>query len=101
LGVGTDIFGIHPNTQQGADLLAQECGYLIAMPDFFRGKGWKTDNIPAKEGRAVMQAYIQSIGSWEIVRADLLAVVKYSRERGKRRIGVRYFLFLELAVQGK
>ena len=86
--MGKDIFGIHNNTLQGADHLAKECGYTIVMPDFFRGKGWKTDNIPPKEGRPAMQAYIQSIGSWEIVRPDLLSVVAYLKNEGKTSIGV-------------
>jgi hypothetical protein len=47
------------------------------MPDFFRGKAWATDNIPPKEGRAAMQAHIQSIGSWDLVRPDLLATIAY------------------------
>jgi hypothetical protein len=58
------------------------------MPDFFRGKGWKTDNVPPKEGRPAMQAYIQSIGSWEIVRPDLLSVVEQLKKEGKTSVGV-------------
>ena len=54
------------------------------MPDFFRGKGWKTDNIPPKEGRPAMQAYIQSIGSWELVRPDLVATIEFLR--GERMV---------------
>jgi hypothetical protein len=58
------------------------------MPDFFRGKGWETDNIPPKEGRPAMQVYIQSIGSWELVRPDLLATIEYLEKEGKTSIGV-------------
>lgn len=32
-----DIFGFHPSTKLGADILA-DAGFLIIMPDFFRGK---------------------------------------------------------------
>jgi len=88
-----DIFGFHNNTFQGADHLAQKCGFTIAMPDFFRGKGWKTDNIPPKEGRPAMQAYIQSIGSWELVRPDLLATIEFLKEEGKTSIGGYGFCF--------
>ena len=83
-----DIFGFHPNTFQGADHLAQKCGLTIAMPDFFRGKGWKADNIPPKEGRPAMQAYIHSIGSWELVRPDLVATIEFLRGEGMVDIGV-------------
>jgi hypothetical protein len=58
------------------------------MPDFFRGKGWKTDNMSPKEGRPAMQAYIQGIGSWEVIRPDLLAVVEFLKKEGKASIGV-------------
>jgi len=88
-----DIFGTHPNTQQGADHLAKQCGYTILLPDFFRGKGWDTNDIPPKEGREKMQAYIQSIGSWEIVGPDLLAAVSYLRERNVQSIGAYGFCF--------
>ncbi|ORY79524.1 dienelactone hydrolase [Protomyces lactucae-debilis] len=33
-----DIFGFHPATQQGADLLAESLDALVVMPDFFHGK---------------------------------------------------------------
>lgn len=58
------------------------------MPDFFRGNGWKTDNIPPKEGRPAMQAYIQSIGAWEIIRPDLLATIEYLNGERKTELGV-------------
>jgi hypothetical protein len=59
------------------------------MPDFFRGKGWKTDNVPPKEGRPAMQAYMQSIGSWDIIAPDLKAAVEYIKQNGRSSIGVR------------
>jgi dienelactone hydrolase len=93
-----DIFGFHPNTFQGADHLAQKCGCTIAMPDFFRGKAWKTDNIPPKEGRPAMQAYIQSIGSWEIVKPDLVATIEFLRGEGMVDIGVSCCSFLARVV---
>jgi hypothetical protein len=59
-----DIFGIHPSTLRGADFLSSRLGpgFQIYVPDIFRGKGWKTDNIPPREGRAAMQTYIKEIG---------------------------------------
>ena len=37
--VGYDIFGFHPNTKQLCDKLASQ-GFLVVMPDHFRGKPW-------------------------------------------------------------
>jgi dienelactone hydrolase len=35
--VGHDIFGFHPNVKQFCDLLSK-AGYLVVIPDYFRGK---------------------------------------------------------------
>jgi hypothetical protein len=40
-----------------------------------------------------MQAYIQSIGAWEIVRPDLLATVEWLKGDGKSEIGVCFHSF--------
>jgi hypothetical protein len=61
---------------------------VIAMPDFFRGKGWDTTNVPPKEGRPAMQAYIQSVGAWEIIKPDLAATVEWLKGEGRDDIGV-------------
>lgn len=83
-----DIFGFHNNTFQGADHLANICSYRIVIPDLFRGQGWSTDNIPPKEGRPVLDAWIQRVGSWERVRPGLLEIVQCLRKDGARSIGV-------------
>lgn len=38
-----DIFGIAPQTIQGADLLAAALDALVLMPDFFKGAGKKNE----------------------------------------------------------
>lgn len=68
--------------------MASICGYRIVIPDFFRGQGWSTDNIPPKEGRPVLDAWIQSAGSWEKVRPGLLETVKCIRNDGATSIAV-------------
>lgn len=88
-----DIFGFHPNTFQGADRLAQRLGYQIVIPDLFRGRGWETSDMPPKEGREKMQAYIQSIGAWEVIRSDLRATVTCLESKGRTDIGVYGFCF--------
>lgn len=88
-----DIFGLHPSTLRGADLLSRATGIQVYVPDFFRGKGWKTDNVPPKEGRPAMQAHIQSIGSWEVLKPDLHAVVEHVGRSGADKIGAYGFCF--------
>ena len=86
--LAVDIFGMHSNTLQGADYLAKQCGYQVAVPDFFRGWSWDVDNIPPKEGRPFLNARIQERGSWDLVKPDLLEVVKYLTLDGKTSLGV-------------
>lgn len=80
---------MHSNTLQGADHLARVTGYRIVVPDFFRGQSWQVDNIPPKEGRPYLNAWIQNIGSWEKVRPGLLATLELVQKDGAVSIGVR------------
>lgn len=43
-----DIFGYWPQTQQGADLLAEATKTVVVMPDFFRGNAWPKDAFPPR-----------------------------------------------------
>lgn len=88
-----DIFGLHPSTLRGTDLLSSHLGIPIYVPDFFRGRGWSTDNVPPREGRPAMQAHMQRIGSWEVVRPDLGAVVEFLAGKGVERLGAYGFCF--------
>lgn len=45
-----DIFGPHPNAYQMADTLAARGGFVVVMPDFFRGTQWTLDNFPPADG---------------------------------------------------
>lgn len=46
----TDIWGLHPNAYQLADVLAA-AGFIVAVPDFFAEKGaWSLTNYPPKDG---------------------------------------------------
>ncbi|CAK7268796.1 hypothetical protein SEPCBS119000_003245 [Sporothrix epigloea] len=42
-----DIFGMWPQTLQGADLLSSLTGALVLVPDFFNGDGAKPEWLPA------------------------------------------------------
>ncbi|ELU44470.1 DLH domain-containing protein [Rhizoctonia solani AG-1 IA] len=41
-----DIFGYWPQTQQGADILAETLDALVIYPDFLDGKPWDANNFP-------------------------------------------------------
>jgi dienelactone hydrolase len=41
-----DIFGIWPQTIQGADRLSAQIGALVLVPDFFDGTGLAIDAVP-------------------------------------------------------
>ncbi|KAG8851178.1 hypothetical protein FRB91_008348 [Serendipita sp. 411] len=43
-----DIFGFFPQTQQGADILAETLGARVYMPDFFFGKPYPLAEHPPK-----------------------------------------------------
>ncbi|KAF2102917.1 alpha/beta-hydrolase [Rhizodiscina lignyota] len=96
-----DIFGLHSNTLQGADYLAQLRGYRIVIPDFFRGKGWDINDIPPKAGRPALNAWVQEVGSWEKVQPGLIATVENARRLGAASIGAYGFCFgAKKLVQG-
>ena len=44
-----DIFGPHPNAYHVADILAAR-GFLVVMPDFFRGEHWDIHDFPPADG---------------------------------------------------
>ncbi|CAG7728119.1 unnamed protein product [Allacma fusca] len=70
-----DIFGVHPNIQQVADILAK-AGYRIVVPDFLRGHNF-TYLV-----RQVIRNFIQTHGNWnKSVKADILKVLKYYQEQ--------------------
>ena len=88
-----DIFGVTPNTIQGADLLAQERGYRVVIPDFFRGATWDHTNFPPKEGFPFLQAWVRKIGAWDLIKPDLVATIDLLKQDGQRSIGVSGILF--------
>ena len=83
-----DIFGLHNNTLQGADLFSQDTGYRIVLPDFFRGKPWDVNNMPPREGRPALNAWIQDAGSWEKVGPVLKAAVELVNREDPVAVGV-------------
>jgi hypothetical protein len=87
-----DIFGMAPNTLQGADVLAKLTGFRIVVPDFFRGRVWDHTNFPPKEGFASLQKWIGGVGEWnKVIRPDLEKVVAALREDGCSDVAVCFF----------
>ncbi|CAK7204858.1 hypothetical protein SEUCBS139899_007620 [Sporothrix eucalyptigena] len=89
-----DIFALHQNTLQGVDHLASTYGCRVVLPDLFRGESWPVENMPPKEGQAVLSAWVQARGNWEAqIRPALVAVVNKVKEEGAEKIGAYGFCF--------
>jgi hypothetical protein len=73
-------------TQQGADILANELGARIAMPDFFKGKPWELSNFPAPK----REEFLEWIGKtqWPQVEPVLLQTIGFLREYGAEKFGI-------------
>ena len=88
LVVGTDIFGFAaPNTRANADMLAAALGCLVIVPDHFRGATITSYLDGAEFTPAAIGGFIQSYGTWEATKADLLgAVVPLAAAAGAVRL---------------
>jgi len=67
-----DIFGSNGGrTRQVCDELA-EAGFLVLLPDFFRGPGWDPKDMPPKGGFDSIRTWIEKVGNWDtIVKPDV------------------------------
>jgi len=80
-----DIFGMHPNPQQVADLIGKQ-GYTVVIPDFFRGNPWPTDDFPSKEPGAVGK-WINDYPYDKKIKPVMLAAVEYLKKKGVTSVG--------------
>jgi dienelactone hydrolase len=73
-----DIFGIWPQTLQGADRLAAHTGAAVLVPDFFEGDGLPQDAIPmvADEKKKITREFFEGVANLESNLAKLVAVRK-------------------------
>lgn len=73
-----DIFGISPQTLQGADRLAAHTGAAILVPDFFVGDGLPHDALPmdTDEKKKIVGDFFTGVANVEDNLAKLLAVRK-------------------------
>jgi dienelactone hydrolase len=79
-----DIFGPHPNAYHVADILAGR-GFLVVMPDFFRGKEWELGNLPPRDPQ-VFQEWIGK-HTWDNLRDRVVQGITLLKALGATSIG--------------
>ncbi|PSS37124.1 hypothetical protein PHLCEN_2v997 [Hermanssonia centrifuga] len=80
-----DIFGFKPQTQQGADILAEDLKAQVVMPDFFEGdEPWPVDNFPptTDEDKKKFQAWFGGFANPANHVPKLINVAKTLKEEG-------------------
>ncbi|KAL1882750.1 hypothetical protein VTK73DRAFT_875 [Phialemonium thermophilum] len=70
-----DVFGVTPQTLQGADRLAAQTNSLVLVPDFFRGRAAQHDWFPADtpEKREALTRLVNEVANNGVVN-DAIAV---------------------------
>ncbi|KAJ3490173.1 hypothetical protein NLI96_g1616 [Meripilus lineatus] len=89
-----DIFGFKPQTQQGADIIADNLKVQVLMPDFFEdGEPYPLENFPPKtdEDKAKLQAFFGGIALPPKNGERLLAFGKTLKDDGVKFLGVYGF----------
>ncbi|KAL7796093.1 Alpha/Beta hydrolase protein [Trichoderma ceciliae] len=78
-----DIFGIWPQTIQGADRLAAQSGALVLVPDFFDGTGLDMNAIPndTDEKKQKVQTFFATTANPQHNLAKLLALRRELAEK--------------------
>eukprot|EP01006_Ploeotia_vitrea_P063836 TRINITY_DN8635_c0_g1_i1.p1 TRINITY_DN8635_c0_g1~~TRINITY_DN8635_c0_g1_i1.p1 ORF type:complete len:238 (-),score=38.80 TRINITY_DN8635_c0_g1_i1:120-833(-) len=64
-----DIFGMHPNTYQDCDKIAESTGFTVVMPDFFKSEKWPADKPPKERPEII--AWVKGGGGWEVAQPYL------------------------------
>ena len=76
-----DIFGLYPQTKEGAALLAQELNCLVIIPDFFHGKGadlnWVAIDTEGKNNK--LMAFMGEEANPEKNVAALFSIMKETK----------------------
>lgn len=83
-----DIFGFWPQTQQGADILAETLGYRIVMPDVFFGKPFPLEYYPPKndENKKLLGEFFQTSAGIDNVLPGVLNLAELLRDEGVTRL---------------
>ena len=76
-----DIFGLYPQTKEGAALLAQELNCLVIIPDFFHGKGADFNWVPidSDDKKNKLMAFVGEEANPEKNVATLLSIMKETK----------------------
>ncbi|KAI0733977.1 hypothetical protein C8Q72DRAFT_505666 [Fomitopsis betulina] len=85
-----DIFGFKPQTQQGADILAEQLNAHVLMPDFFEPAGaWPQDKFPPKtdEEKARLQQFFGGTANPQNGATKLLKVGQALKQDGAKFVG--------------
>ncbi|CCG81530.1 Dienelactone hydrolase family protein [Taphrina deformans PYCC 5710] len=94
-----DIFGFHPSTQQGADILASQ-GFLVVMPDFFKGSPLPQELYPPTTDEAKQK--VQAFFAGPAAPADnLKALSTFATAASKEFTKVKYHAILGFCWGGK
>ncbi|KAI1797533.1 hypothetical protein LXA43DRAFT_980911 [Ganoderma leucocontextum] len=88
-----DIFGFKPQTQQGADILAEELKAQIIMPDFFEpGEPWSLDRFPPQgEDKKKLQEFFGGLAKPADAVAKLINVARTLKSEGVEFVGAYGF----------
>ncbi|KZT06262.1 uncharacterized protein LAESUDRAFT_726084 [Laetiporus sulphureus 93-53] len=85
-----DIFGFKPQTQQGADILADKLHAHVVMPDFFEpADPWPAEHFPPKthEEKARLQAFFGGPAKPQDAVEKLVRIGRALKEDGAQFIG--------------
>ncbi|VDC01965.1 unnamed protein product [Peniophora sp. CBMAI 1063] len=85
-----DIFGFKPQTQLGADMLADALHARVVMPDFFEpSEAWDVSRHPPQtdEDKAAFQKFFAGPAKPDEAVVKLERVVKALKEEGVKKVG--------------
>ena len=80
-----------PQTQQGADILAEKLNAQIIMPDFFEpGEPWPVDQFPPKTDaeKAKLQEFFGGLANPQKAVEKAIAVGKALKSEGAEFVGI-------------
>ena len=80
-----------PQTQQGADILAEKLGVQVLMPDFFEpGEPWPVDQFPptTDEGKAQLQQFFGGTANPANAKQKAIDVGKALKAEGVEFVGL-------------
>ncbi|KAJ3409876.1 hypothetical protein HDV05_004176 [Chytridiales sp. JEL 0842] len=84
--INYDIFGMHINVQQVADILSTH-GFRVAMPDLFRGNPYPLANFPPKDFSQIW-THVGAQAPFERVKGDIKATQEYLKKEGCANFGL-------------